>query len=273
MLVALALQVTRYLFYLAQRKSSLLIEELPVSDTRPRVLLLRSFSMDENKETGNRRNMSIEEFIGAPIIREVGPFIALGNPDDYLPTTGAIKSYRPHNDWKSYVTQRVAEAGCVVVLEGATESLGWELRLLRENMERGRVFIQRIPIGYESWEEQQMSSQDLQLMADARWRQFCFVLRNAGWNVSPDSDPPPAGSFLACTENWELVPVEGWSLASALAHILPGACKLDETHSAYEFWDHHIKSMGEPEMIDIQTWHVVGIFCMVAAIYALFRLV
>jgi hypothetical protein len=113
------------------------------ADARPPVLYLRPFSADESPRAAFRRLLaegiwlrfaSVEEQL-ALVLEPVGPLIAIGAPDEALPTPGAVRRYVTDTDWKSLVSAWLGESRLVVVRPGLSEGVWWELRQV---VERGR---------------------------------------------------------------------------------------------------------------------------------------
>lgn len=199
----------RYARYLGARNRLPSAEEVLVLDPRRPVVFLRAFGIDERRARVGGQLMTLEEVVGPPIFWHVGPFIAVGNPDDYIAAGGAAKSYQANESWQGYVTAMVQRASCVLVAEGGTRGLGWELGLLRATLEPRRVFFVTIP------------------RSDGRpsesWPAFLNLLRQAGFQP-PEGDVPP-GALLGCDESWRLrvVPAVGADLGTTLASQVPEA--------------------------------------------------
>jgi hypothetical protein len=119
-------------------------------DARPPVLFLRSFRSDTAGPVPlgwlllplhvDRIGKSLEQFLG-PEISQFGPFVALGNPDDYLPTLGAAKVYQTDDRWQETLLELLSRAAIILLMEGKTPGLRWELRQVRQRCSPRSVFI------------------------------------------------------------------------------------------------------------------------------------
>ena len=70
---------------------------------------------------------TLGEIMQADVETLMGPFTALGNPDDYLPAPGPAKIYRGHDTWRDMLVALATKAQAIIVVEGITEGLTWEL--------------------------------------------------------------------------------------------------------------------------------------------------
>jgi hypothetical protein len=104
------------------------------NDQRPPVLFLRSF--DDDKLAPNLGDVLQPD--GEALS---GPDIALGNPDDYLPAPGAARIYCDHDKWRDEFVALAAKAQIVIVLEGVTEGLAWELSHIRQSIAPEKTFV------------------------------------------------------------------------------------------------------------------------------------
>jgi hypothetical protein len=122
----------------ARRYAAFAAQEVRQRDTRPPVLLLRSFADDDMPARGWWFNSiggiigvftTFEEYIGA-LLRRYGPVVALGRPGERLPPLGVAVEYLRHEDWQAAVEERIAVARMIVAVVGETEGLAWEIRAL-----------------------------------------------------------------------------------------------------------------------------------------------
>ena len=66
-----------------------------------------------------------EQIVAA--LREIGPVVAVGKPHEPLPEAGAIRTYRPHDQWQDAVLEFMRRARFVFIVLGSGEGLTWEL--------------------------------------------------------------------------------------------------------------------------------------------------
>jgi hypothetical protein len=97
-------------------RNQVTIEDATKSDARLVVLFLRPFAADEwpfvrdSREqilgkSGDDRpvTFTFEEYLRDTFWKRIGPFVALGNPEDYLPRRGAVRTYAVDEGWYEYV--------------------------------------------------------------------------------------------------------------------------------------------------------------------------
>lgn len=203
------ISVGGYCLTLAKKAGGRLAEDAVVSDPRPPVLFLRSFSQDEEytvsqpfglrgwlfflpSNWGARSFISFEEFISAAIQRDVGPMVALGNPSEYLPSIGAAKSYQDSLTWQAAIAQFVMQARCICVLEGISPGVAWELEYLRHHAEPIKILFLTHP----------ENTGRLRVRATEFWR----TVRDAGYGV-PGSGLPGLGTIIAFDHAWRALSV------------------------------------------------------------------
>jgi hypothetical protein len=69
----------------------------------------------------------------------IGPFVAIGQPDEWLPKLGAYRMYRGHSEWQDTVRDLLKRASLVIVRVGYTPGLLWELRNTAELVDSDRI--------------------------------------------------------------------------------------------------------------------------------------
>src|SRR5262245_24609699 len=111
-------------------RNQLTIEDVIKSDARLErllVLYLRPFAADEWPfvrgsrwqllgESGDDRPVSFtfEKYLRDTFWQRIGPFV-VGNPQDYLPRPGAIRTYADDEGWYEYVERLAGQAACMVM--------------------------------------------------------------------------------------------------------------------------------------------------------------
>ena len=68
----------------------------------------------------------LEEVIAAEVNR-LGPFVAIGAPDDLLPRLGAARAYYENDTWQSAIQRWIDMAQLIVKVAGPTKWIRWEL--------------------------------------------------------------------------------------------------------------------------------------------------
>ena len=120
-------------------------------DTRPPVILLRSFGDDvigvDREPTVNTplsfwdaKALTLEEVIERALWL-AGPVIAIGRPGEKLPPAGAAREYVPGGEWQARVGELIAECRYVSVVAGTSEGLLWECRMLSEARALAKVVV------------------------------------------------------------------------------------------------------------------------------------
>jgi hypothetical protein len=108
-------------------------------DRRAPVLYLRPF--------GAEVELSAEEQTLKRIMdNEVGPLVAVGNPEDALPPLGAARSYEQDfaqsgRTWQLHVREMLLRSSLVFVVPGHTPGLGWEIAQCREVLHPLRLIV------------------------------------------------------------------------------------------------------------------------------------
>lgn len=155
----LALQVSLPLsllcFYLGKRSRLATAGAIRETDPRPPVLYLRAFSYEgqmfvilpgreASKYTsnlGSKYGATLEQYFSGAIRASIGPFVALGNPFDYLPPEGAARMYEPDLGWQESFLKLARESACIIIQVGASANLEWELKTLKLEGLLQKVFI------------------------------------------------------------------------------------------------------------------------------------
>jgi len=127
------------------------IEDELKSDARLPVLYLRPF-MSEGvafvmRETGYGRSRRIEQvrfddYLKPAIEGLIGPFVALGNPEDYLPhMKGAVHTYADDEGWYEKFEQLAGRSACMVMRVSDSNNLKRELTFIRREGLQRRLFV------------------------------------------------------------------------------------------------------------------------------------
>lgn len=144
------------------------IEEVIAEDLRPPVMFLRSFAAEsdpfvsaplsefpdlrryiaENAEIDETAhevdpivNIPLEQYLAKSFGERIGPYVALGNPEDYLPPRGATRTYIDDEDWYEYFMRISKQAACIVMPVINSRNLERELSFIRQEGIQQRLFI------------------------------------------------------------------------------------------------------------------------------------
>jgi hypothetical protein len=170
-------------------------------DPRPPVLYLRPFQHEEEPfaelpwrwqnfwanvqniiHHGSWRLLTLEQYLATEISIRIGPFVALGNPIDFVPPEGAARTYVADEEWTKYFEEMVRRARCTVMMAISSEHVLWELAQIRALGLEQKLFVLTKP----------------RLKRKTRtidWFPFATALRHAGYEPS-DEDPGP-GAVIA----------------------------------------------------------------------------
>jgi hypothetical protein len=141
-----------------------LVSELPaeVGQTRIGALYLRAFKQEKQifalvpqamclqldmtqefrltDEHGNRW-YTFEQYLQREIVKSIGPFLALGSPEDISPPSGAARLYVKDSDWMKQVADLARRATCILMDVGSSQNLRWELAYLRSAGLQQKLFL------------------------------------------------------------------------------------------------------------------------------------
>jgi len=140
-----------YAWRTAKQYAALQAGEMRRRDTRPPIILLRSFDDDvigvDRGPTVNTplsfwdaKALTLEEVIERALWL-AGPVIAIGRPGEKLPPAGAAREYVPDGEWQARVGELIAECRYVSVVAGTSEGLLWECRMLSEAGALAKVVV------------------------------------------------------------------------------------------------------------------------------------
>ncbi len=214
------------------------IEDASRIDPRPPVLFLRPFAAERvpfvrglnskygqyatanqqmlaaigstSDSAGNKRDedptisIMFEVYLGRTFRERIGPFIALGNPEDYLPPEGAIRTYADDEGWYEYFERLARCAVCMVMPLSDSDNLQRELTFLRREGLQQRLFIVtplwyptdvRIPFPARAsaWIALRLYGLSGQPAPGANWRQLAGTLGKFGFDLGED---PGRGAAL-----------------------------------------------------------------------------
>lgn len=214
--------------YIGQRVHAPSAAKLLDDDSRPPVLYLRAFTLEDRdfvalsagqaaRYTSNfgprlgivaRTGATFEQFFGASIAHLIGPFVALGNPLDYAPPEGAARTYERDENWKDRFQDLARRAACIIIQVGESRNLAWELETLRLQGLQEKMFVFTSPSlrpGRGNRLGQRIIAWTLRLKGarPATWSDFVDGLLLAGYQV--DQVEPPPGSIVTFNRDGSLL--------------------------------------------------------------------
>lgn len=193
--------------------------EIVEEDARPPVLYLRAFASevqtfhtlrarDATKLTHSlsaltsRSNQWIqlrfEDFFDEAIEKHLGPFVALGNPEDYVPPEGAFRLYSADSEWQSHVLALARRAQAIVLEAGSSANLGWELTSLSQQRLTAKLLVFTSPERTRrAWAAEQWNNwlDRASGREPVVWPQFADMLARFGYAIS--SETPAPGTIFA----------------------------------------------------------------------------
>jgi hypothetical protein len=113
------------------------------SETQQLLAAVRNTSDAEGNKREEDPTISLifEVYLGSVFRERIGPFIALGNPEDYLPPEGAIRTYADDEGWYEYFERLAQQAICMVMPVSNSGNLERELAFLRRHDFQQRLFV------------------------------------------------------------------------------------------------------------------------------------
>jgi hypothetical protein len=206
--------------------------DVMAADPRPPVVFMRAFERESHPfvfgplsqygRYSQRPRMArqqtevqiaLDEYLQRTIERHIGPFLALGNPQDYFTPAGAARAYFKDETWMEEFTSLARGAGCLILEASESSNLRWELQFLRQsNLHERLIAVTGHPTDpYAGFWMQFMAR--MAGVPRVSWEQFAGMLTELGYDV-PTSEP-------------ELGSVIGFD-AAARGHVLTSDADLPE---------------------------------------------
>lgn len=248
-LTAILVPTGLYLIRRGRRlKTAPSFEEYLIQDPRPPVLYIRAFKQETQyfvigakseygayakswhaaaAEDEQKVGITFEEYLSDVVTSSIGPFVALGSPEDYLPPEGAMRMYAKDKDWMEKFDQLARRATCILVEMGKSENLRWEFEHLRGEGLQQKLFV----VTRHSTESSRFGWAFFGLLwrlggiPPVTWQSFSLDLAKFGYELGAD-DPGPGsvitfdakGRGIVLTTQADLPaefvePIQGWLTA------------------------------------------------------------
>lgn len=136
--------------YYARMMGTAAADELMKVDPRPPVLYLRPFRADDKEGAPRWLHLETQEEKLASVFMNIGPFVALGKPQEKFPTLGAARTY-VEDDWETAVINVMARARLVVVRAGNGRALNDEVERATRAVQPQQMLI-IVPSGRKNYE-------------------------------------------------------------------------------------------------------------------------
>ena len=202
--------------------SSLLTHRAPI-------IFLRSFEIDKFLIHG----YSFDEYICKSFSMTAQPIISLSDPNDFLPTGGSIKIQSFDERWKDAIITLFKSCRAVVIFEGKSEGLQWEIENLKKYISYDQLFIATPPKKYRylAWCRGK-TKKEKKYAINFIWHNFAKHLDKEGFKV-PVSDP---GSDILITFNKKWVANHGGVSCKGMRlfdYILENTVKYEKRYCDY----------------------------------------
>ncbi|MFT3893812.1 MAG: hypothetical protein QM730_19450 [Anaerolineales bacterium] len=141
------------LFNKGRKYTALSARQVFAQDKRKPVVYLRSFKDDfSTSQTQNVYDWKTHEEEVANVMRQIGPFVAVGNPREQLPELGAARMYLGDHEWQRTVSILSSHAQLVVLRAGNTPGLWWEVQMVSK-MVKPEHLVFLIPCAKKQYDE------------------------------------------------------------------------------------------------------------------------
>ena len=141
---------------------------------------------------GSNIGVRFDEYFRPAVTSSAGPFVALGNPEDYIPREGAFRLYAKDSDWRERLDDLARRASLILVEIGNSDALAWEFDHLRREGLQHKVFIITPPareVARFVWWFIDFNRY-INGMGAVSWLQFCERIAPFGYKMDR-TDPGP----------------------------------------------------------------------------------
>lgn len=176
-----------------------------VNSNKAPIVLLRSFEImaKGNGSTG------VDEKLFRPFVLSGFPVISLGDPDSEK-YGGSIKFEAKDDKWQNAIELILSDTSAVLMLEGKTDGLNWEISKIKQYINPKRFFVLTLPkkMRMDCWyprngewfmPNREIKAQDAFAFL---WKSFASKLVEEGINVPTDN--PGSGVVLMFDDNWNV---------------------------------------------------------------------
>jgi hypothetical protein len=202
-----------WLYNVGRRMGQMSAADATTKDTRPPILLLRSFKDDHALRVRRSgllamfgvtalmgKHVGFEEIL-VKVLAAFGPVLAIGRPGEWLPPVGAARAYLPEGtDWKEEVDALAKKSAWIVMVLGASEGFRWELNMVL-GLGRPEKLVIVLPPLFDKF-------------LRPRWEALRQEFRGHGRELPPAFDPETV--LVGFSEQWEPVFSIGHGLERAI---------------------------------------------------------
>lgn len=207
------------------------------SDNRPPILFLRAFRYDTasfidaylcystNPLMDSRAGRppihfrkTFEQFLAGSVRTRLGPFLALGNPEDYVPPSDeASRIYFSDMEWFDGFQRFARESACILMQVSTSYSLDKELQFILSTGLQTKLYILTPPEFFELGNNfLELTYLDPRLFS---WPEFSRMLNRLGYNAPEDDIPKGAIIGFDSGGKAEIVVTDAKSAADYISAI------------------------------------------------------
>ncbi|NOT25302.1 MAG: hypothetical protein HOP16_04290 [Acidobacteria bacterium] len=146
--------------------------------------------------------IALENYLSDPISRRIGPFVALGSPEDLIPPMGgALRKYATDEGWQREFDQLARSAAAIVLEVRESANLNWELEHIRRcGLQQRLIVLTEHP----TWRRLKSAAlwawlESLMGFSKPSWSDFVSALGKLGYEMT-EADPGP-GSIVTFNAN------------------------------------------------------------------------
>ena len=188
--------------YMGRRAKRNSLAEVLDKDNRAPVLYLRAFKREASvfvthssflerlsSEYGQAQGKTFEQWFSSSINQHIGPFVALGSPEDYVPPEGAARMYASDDNWTVHFLDLARRAACILMVPDHSGNLIWELQTLRKEGLSHKIFIFTSPKPHPS--------------GAVAWSAFIQTMLTAGYSL--DMGEPGVGAVIGINSGTKVI--------------------------------------------------------------------
>lgn len=203
-----------------------------INSTEAPILFLRSFELNKSAIS----TKTFDEYLCSGFPVEKQPVISLADPDTAF-TGGSIKLQADDALWKEAIVKLFQYSKAVIMFEGKSDGLNWEIDNIKKYVDYNRFFIATPSDDYRTvawvvgnidsnnslkiqiWWAKKFTKKSITHAFDFIWSNFSKRLKSAGINLP--SQQPGSGTLISFDRNWRANHIyQGLSKGDFLKKIL-----------------------------------------------------